>query len=189
MEDFMILALFLILSALLALSAEAQQCTQTQLNGEFMTDPTQRGYKACSTNQDLSNAVTTNDQCVLAKFNAPCTDHAACKVDNVMTKEQVMETLVDSTELETLARSTTANDVARKSELDWLLRMTSFNMAKSSWQQKWKNVFAQGAGASPITNANINNAQLKDAPRCEIVCKKGNGCTMSDVSLGLRGTP
>jgi hypothetical protein len=165
--------------------ASAQQCTQAVLNTEFMTDPTQRAYSTCASDGNLAGT-TTNDSCVLAKFNEPCTNNAACKVDNVLSREAIMETIIDSAELEKLATSTAPADVARKTQLGWLLQIATFNMAKAPNQQKWKNVFAAPAGASPITNAAINAAQLKDAPRSQIVC--GRQATLDDVSCGLRGT-
>jgi len=161
--------------------ASAQQCTQQQLNTEFMTDPTVRQYVACASDGNLAG-VNVDDSCVLTRFNAPCTD-ASCKVANILTREVLYETIIDSNELEKLSRSTVANDVARKSQLDWILHNSSFNMAKASWQQKLKNIFTPAD--SPLTNAAINNAQQKDAPRSHIVCNRS--ATLSDISCGLRG--
>jgi hypothetical protein len=150
----------------------AQQCTQSQLNTELTTDPTQRTYTTC-----------TNDQCYLDKFNDPCTNNAACKVPNVMTREEILQKIIDATELETLYRSTAPNDVARKGQLDVLMNGTTFDMSKAPIQQLWKNVFAQAG--SPLTNSAIQAAQLKDAPRSQVVC--GRPGTLSDISCGLRG--
>jgi len=150
----------------------AQQCTQTQLNTEFTTDPTARTYATC-----------VDDVCVLDKFNAVCTD-ATCKVDNVLSREVILETIINSGELETLANSTAPADLARHRQLGWLLQATYYNMNKGSNQSKWKNVFP--AGSSPNTNAAINAAQQKNAPRSQIVC--GRAGTIDDISCGLRGT-
>lgn len=172
----------LLLLALWASYSHAQQCAQATLNTEFMSDPTQRQYSACASDGDLAG-LQVSDTCVLEKFNALCTGNAACKTDNVMTREAILETIIDSAELEKLSRSTNANDVARKSQLDWLLQASPYNMAKAPNQQKWKNVFTPAD--SPLTNTAINNAQQKDAPRSQIVCKRTG--TMSDVTCGLRG--
>jgi hypothetical protein len=172
----------LLLGLLWGGAASAQQCTQSQLNTEFMTDPTARTYQACAADGNLAGP-NVDDACVLQRFNTPCTDNAACKVPNMLTREQILQTIIDPADLEKLARSTVANDVARKSELDWLLQGTAWDMSKAHNQQLWKNVFT--SNDSPTTNGNINNAQLKDAPRSQIVC--GRPGTLSDVSCGLRG--
>jgi hypothetical protein len=161
-----------------------QQCTQQQLHDEFFTDPTTRNYISCASDANLAGP-TTSDQCVLNLFNAPCTNNAACKVDNIMTLEAIMETIVNTAELETLARSAVANDQARRAQLSWLLQVPAYNMAKGSNQGKWKNVFT--SADAPTTNAAITAAQQKNAPRSQSVC--GRPGTLSDVSLGLRGTP
>lgn len=171
--------LSVLLLLLAVTTAHTQQCTQQQLNSEFTVDPTARAYNTCT------GFPSGDDQCVLDKFNAPCINNTACKVDNILTLENIFQTIIDSAELEKLARSTVANDVARKSQLDWLTHIQSFNMAKAPWQQKWKNVFTPAD--SPNTNAAINAAQQKDAPRSQIVC--GRPATLCDVSLGLRGQP
>lgn len=173
---------WIVVALALPLGALAQTCQQAVLNTEFLTDPTARGYVSCATDGNLSGP-NVSDQCVLNFFNALCTDNAACKVDNVLTREAILETLIDSAELEKLSRSTVANDVARKSQLDWLLQASPYNLAKAPTQQKWKNVFTPAD--SPITNGAINAAQLKNAPRSQIVCHRGG--TLSDVSCGLRG--
>jgi hypothetical protein len=160
----------------------AQSCTQTTLHDEFFQDPTTRNYVSCATDGDLAG-VNVSDSCVLNFFNAPCTNNAGCKVANILSREVLYLTIIDSAELEKLSRSTVANDVARKSQLDWILHNTSFDMSKASWQQKWKNVFTPAD--SPLTNAAINTAQLKDAPRSQVVC--GRVGTLNDISCGLRG--
>lgn len=177
--------LFIAFFLLIARGAIAQQCTQAQLNTEFMTDPTTRGYVSCASDANLAG-LNVKDDCVLAKFNAPCTNNAACKVDQVITKERIWE-VIDPTELETLARATAANDVARYKELDSALKVNTFNMGVANIRQIWNNIFT--GPNSPKTNTAIGALQQKDASRCQIVCNKGNSCTLSDVSLGLRGTP
>lgn len=172
----------LLLLALWASYSQAQTCTQQSLHAEFYEDVTQRGYSTCSTDGDLSNSGTTSDTCVLDRFNAPCTNHANCKVPNILSREDILQTIIDPTDLETLARSTNANDVARKSELDWLMAAQTWDMSKAHNQQLWKNVFPS---SFTTTNTAINNAQLKDAPRSQIVCHRPG--TLTDVSCGLRG--
>jgi hypothetical protein len=164
-------------------TGDAQQCTQQQLHDEFFLDSTTRNYVSCASDGNLAGP-TTSDQCVLNLFNGPCTA-AACKVDNVMTTAAIMETIVNSGELETLARSAVANDQARRVQLSWLLQVPTYNMAKNVNQQKWKNIFTPAD--SGATNAAIDAAKLKDAPRSQVVC--GRAGTLSDISLGLRGTP
>jgi hypothetical protein len=176
------LAVFVCVFLGIPVLGSAQPCTQAPLNTEFLTDPTGRVYTTCATDGNLSG-VNVNDVCVLDKFNAVCTD-AACKVDNVLTREVIIETIINSVELETLARSAVANDVARRQQLSWLLQANSYNMAKASSQQKWKNVFS--SADSPVTNAAINTAQLKNASRAQVVCHRVG--TIDDVSCGLRGT-
>jgi hypothetical protein len=166
-------------------TANAQTCGQSQLHDEFFLDNTIRDYVSCSSDRNLANPATTSDTCVLDKFNAPCVNHANCKVDNILTTAAIMETIVDPAELEKLARATPANDQARRAQLSWLLQVPSYNMANAQSQQKWKNVFT--SADSGVTNAAIVAAKLKDAPRSQIVC--GRVGTLSDVSLGLRGTP
>jgi hypothetical protein len=162
-----------------------QQCTQQQLHDEFFLDTTTRNYVTCASDGNLANPATTSDTCVLDKFNAPCTNNANCKADNVMTTAAIMETIVVSDDLEKLARSAVANDQARRVQLSWLLQVQTYNMAKNVNQQKWKNVFT--AADSGPTNAAIDAAKQKDVPRSHVVC--GRVGTLSDVSLGLRGQP
>jgi hypothetical protein len=162
--------------------ASAQQCTQTQLHDEFFLDTTSRNYVSCTTDGNLAGA-NVSDTCVLGFFNAPCTNNAACKVPNIMTREEILQKIIDAGELETLYRSTAPNDVARKGQLDVLINGTTFDMSKAPIQQLWKNVFAQAS--SPLTNTAIQAAQQKDAPRSQIVC--GRVGTLTDVSCGLRG--
>jgi hypothetical protein len=147
-------------------------CTQTQLNTEFTTDPTARTYASCATG---------NDQCVLDKFNAPCT-HASCKQDQTVSREAVYEA-IESDELKALANSLAAADTARMTLLSFALLNESFNLGKGEIRQKLFDVFT--AGGSPVTNAAINALQQKDAPRSQMVC--GRQGTLNDVSCGLRG--
>jgi hypothetical protein len=147
-------------------------CTQAQLNTEFTTDPTTRAYSACAPG---------NDQCVLEKFNAPCT-HAACKQDQTVSREALYEA-IESDELKTLATSTAQVDVARMTLLGFVLTNESFNLGKGEIRQKLFDVFT--SGGSPLTNAAINALQQKDAPRAQMVC--GRQGTLNDVSCGLRG--
>lgn len=158
----------------------AQSCGQSALNQEFTSDPTARDYASCASDGVVTGP-NNNDQCTLDLFNQPCTNHASCKVANILSREQILQTIIDPTDLETLARATAANDLARKSELDWLLTGLSWDMSKAHNQQLWKNVFP-----SSFTNTNtaINNAQLKDAPRSTIICHRPG--TLADVSCGLR---
>jgi len=160
----------------------AQQCTQSQLHDEYFLDPTARDYVSCAGDGNLAGA-NVNDQCVLDRFNQPCTNNAACKTDNILTREQIYETIIDANELDTLANGTAPADVKRKTELAWLLTGTSWNLAKSANLSKWKNVFT--GPSSPITNAALEAAKQKDAPRSQIVC--GRPGTLADVSCGLRG--
>ena len=171
----------LLLLALWASYSHAQGCQQATLQTEFFTDPTQRQYVACATDGDLAGP-NVDDNCVLQRFNALCTNNANCKTDNVLSREVFLETIIDSAEAEKLARSTNANDQARRVQADWWLTATAYNLAKASWQQKWKNVYTPAD--SPITNAAINAAQLKDAPRSTIICHRPG--TLADVSCGLR---
>ena len=146
--------------------ASAQTCQESQLHDEFFLDSTSRNYASCATDGNLAGA-NVSDQCVLGLFNQPCTNNAACKVPNIMTREEILQKIIDAGELETLYRSTAPNDVARKSQLDVLINGTTFDMSKAPIQQLWKNVFAQAS--SPLTNAAIQAAQLRDAPRSQIV--------------------
>jgi len=161
--------------------ASAQQCTQTQLHDEFFLDSTGRNYASCATDGNLAG-VNVSDQCVLGLFNAPCTA-TACKVDNILTREQIYQTIIDANELDTLANDTSPAGVKHKTELGWLLNAESWNMAINSSQKQWKNPFP--AATAPITNAAIDAAKLRDAPRSQIVC--GRVGTINDVSCGLRG--
>jgi hypothetical protein len=155
--------------------ASAQQCTQAQLNVEFTTDPTNRTYASCAPG---------NDQCVLDKFNAPCTD-AACKVDQVVTREHVYE-VIDKNELATLM-AVSLNDTTavgtRQRSLFVALHNATFDMSKAPVRQKLLDIFP--APSAPITNAAIVALQQKNVPRSQIVC--GRPATLCDVSLGLRG--
>jgi hypothetical protein len=173
----------LVLLCLWASYAKAQQCTQPQLNTEFTTDPTARNYVSCATDGIITGP-TTSDACVLTFFNQPCTNNAACKIDNILTREQIYETIIDAAELDTLANGTAPADVKRKTELGWLLTSLSWNLAKSSNLQKWKNVFT--GPSAPITNAALDAQKQKDAPRSQVVCNRPG--TLNDVSCGLRGT-
>ena len=170
----------LLLALLWASYSHAQQCSQSQLNQEFTTDPTHRGYVDCASDGVVTGP-NNNDNCTLQKFNELCTD-AACKVANILSREQILQTIIAPVDLETLARSTAPNDVARKSELDWLLTAQAWDMSKSHNQQLWKNVFPSSFST---TNAAIDAAQLKDAPRSTIIC--GRPGTLADISCGLRG--
>jgi hypothetical protein len=173
----------LLLLALWATYAGAQQCTQQQLHDEYFLDTTARNYVSCASDGNLAGP-NVSDPCVLDKFNAPCVGTASCKVDNILTREQIYESIIDSAELDTLANSTTPADTKRKTELGWLLTGTSWNLAKSSNLQKWKNVFT--GPSAPITNAALDAAKQKDAPRSQIVCARAG--TLNDVSCGLRST-
>jgi hypothetical protein len=159
---------------LYAAYGQAQECTQAELSAEFSTDPTARGYATC-----------TDDPCYLDKLNEPCIGNANCnKVENVLTREQIYQTIIDATELDTLANGTAPADVKHQKELGWLLNATTWNMALNSSQKHWKNPFP--SSTSPITNAAIDAAKLRDASRCQAVCSK-SACTLSEVSCGLRG--
>src|SRR5262245_16267465 len=72
----------------------AQQCTQAQLHDEFLLDPTARNYVTCATDGNLEGQ-NVSDVCVLDLFNSPCTA-SACKVENVLTREQIYETIIDA---------------------------------------------------------------------------------------------
>ena len=163
----------------------AQGCPQQPLHDEFFTDPTARGYSTCASDGDLAG-LNVDDVCVQGKLNAPCTGNSLCKVDQTVTRETIWEA-IDPTELETLSRSSQANDLARFKQLDMIMQNTTFNMGLGAVRQKFFNVFT--GPNSPLTNAAIAALQQKDVPRCQTVCHKGNGCSLSDVSLGLRGTP
>jgi hypothetical protein len=162
---------------------QAQGCTNPALHDEFFTDVTGRGYVTCATDANLAGP-NVSDTCVLGLFNAACTNHASCKADNILTREQIYETIIDSAELDTLANSTAPADAKRKTTLGWLLTGQSWNLAKSSNLQKWKNVFT--GPSSPITNAALDAQKQKDAPRSQSVC--GRVGTIDDVSCGLRGS-
>lgn len=171
----------LLLWALWSTYAHAQQCAQAPLNTEFMTDPTSRNYVSCASDGDLGGT-QVSDTCVLTLFNAPCSGHPACKVDQTVTRETIWE-VIDPTELETLQRATAANDVARKNQLADILKIPTFNMGKGPIRQKWFNIFT--GPNSPLTNAAIAALQQKDVPRSQVVC--GRPGTINDVSCGLRG--
>lgn len=160
---------------LLPLVALAQQCTEAQLASEFSTDPTGRTYATC-----------TDDTCVLTKFNAPCLD-AACKVDQVVSREQVYA-VMDKNELATLL-AVSLNDTTavgtRQRSLFVAMHNGTFDLRVGSVRQKLFDIFP--APSAPITNAAIVALQQKQVPRSQIVC--GRPATLSDVSLGLRGTP
>ena len=166
--------LFLLL-VLFPAFAWAQQCTQAQLNTEFTTDPTGRTYATCPAG---------NDQCVLDKFNAPCTV-AACKADRIVTREQVYE-VIDKDELKTLADVSLNDTTALGSRLRRLLMafdVATFDLSKASVRQKLNDLFP--AAQAPLTNAAFDALRQRDASRAHIVC--GRQGTLSDVSLGLRG--
>jgi hypothetical protein len=167
----MILVVIFIL--LFPILSAAQSCTQAQLNVEFSTDPTARTYATC-----------TNAQCVLDKFNAPCTD-AACKADQTITREHLYE-VIDKDELGALMNvpSTDATAIGkRQRSLGIALSNSSFNMGIGSVRQKLLDIFP--APSAPITNAAIAGLQQKNVPRSMIVC--GRAGTLDDVSCGLRG--
>jgi hypothetical protein len=161
----------------------AQSCGQTELNQEFLQDPTARNYVSCASDGNLTGA-NVSDQCVLDFFNAPCTNHASCKVANILTREQIYATIIDANELDTLANGTAQADVKHQRELGWLLSSLNWNMSLNASQKHWKNPFP--AATAPITNAAIDAAKQKDSPRSQIVC--GRIGTLSDISCGLRGT-
>lgn len=168
----------LVLLGLWAPYSHAQQCTQTQLNTEFMTDPTVRGYTSCASDGNLAG-VKVSDQCVLDKFNAACSDNA-CKVDQVVTREKVYE-VIDSDEYVAMLKDTTKPE--RKAAMDEALYQTTFNMAVKEVRDKLLDIYP--APSSPNTNAAIKALQQKNVPRSQIVCTRLG--TMSDVSCGLRG--
>jgi len=161
----------------------AQQCTQQQLHDEFFQDSTSRNYVSCASDGNLAGP-NVSDQCVLNLFNAPCTNNSACKVPNILTREQIYQTLIDATELDNVANDTTPAGAKHKAELGWLLNADSWDLSTNSSQKHWKNPFP--SAQSPITNAAIDAAKLKDAPRSQIVC--GRQGTLNDVSCGLRST-
>jgi hypothetical protein len=160
----------------------AQSCQESVLHNEFFTDPTTRNYVSCASDGDLAGP-NVSDTCVLNFFNAPCTV-AACKVDNILTREQIYETIIDGTELDNLANGTAPADIKHQRELSWLLTGLTWNMAKNASQKHWKNPFP--AATAPLTNAAIDAAKQRDAPRSQIVCSRLG--TINDVSCGLRGT-
>jgi hypothetical protein len=162
------------------LVALAQQCPQSDLSTEFMTDPTSRLYVMCSANSDLTGT-QVNDQCVLDKFNAPCTDNA-CKVDQSVSRETLWA-VIDDAELTALLRSTAPNDIARVRALDIAMANTSFDMSRGKVRQKLNDIFPNAS--SPITNAAIAALQQKNVPRSQIVCHRA--ASIHDVSCGLRG--
>lgn len=159
----------------------AQDCGESALHTEFTTDPTARTYASCASDGVVTGP-NNNDACTLEKFNQLCTNNPACKVDNTVTREAIWE-VIDPTELETLQRATAANEVARKTQLADILKITAFNLGKGDVRQKWFNIFT--GPASPKTNAAIAALQLKDVPRSQVVC--GRPGTIADVSCGLRG--
>jgi hypothetical protein len=162
----------ILLALLVPALAWAQQCTENQLQTEFTTDPTARGYATCA---------ATDDQCVLTRFNAPCGD-PACKVDQTVTRDQIWA-VIESDELKALANSTAPADTARMQLLTAALANTTFDLSKAEVRQKWNDVFT--APSSPLTNAAIAALQQKNVPRSQIVC--GRPATLCDVSLGRRG--
>jgi hypothetical protein len=167
----MILAIILLL--LFPILSAAQQCSQAQLNTEFTTDPTARTYTSCS-----------DDQCVLDKFNAPCTD-VACKVDQIVSREKIYES-IDKDELAALMNvpSTDATAIGkRQRSLSVAMSNSTFNMGIGSVRQKLLDIFP--APSAPITNAAIAALQQKNVPRSQSVC--GRAGTLDDVSCGLRG--
>jgi len=176
-----LVAVFLLLLLWFPATGGAQTCQESQLHDEFYLDPTARNYASCATDGNIGGA-NVSDQCVLGLFNSPCTA-TACKVDNILTREQIYQTIIDANELDTLANDTSPAGVKHKTELGWLLNADSWNMAINSSQKQWKNPFP--AASAPITNAAIDAAKLRDAPRSQIVCQRVG--TLSDVSCGLRG--
>lgn len=166
------------LLGLWAAYAHAQQCTQTQLNTEFMTDPTNRVYGGCASDGNLAGA-NVSDQCVLDKFNAACSDNA-CKADQVVTRERVYE-IIDSDEYIAMLKDTTKPE--RKAAMDEAMHQVTFNMAVKEVRDKLLDIYP--APSSPITNAALKALQQKNVPRSQIVCTRlGN---INDVSCGLRG--
>ena len=167
--------LIVTLIILLPVLSSAQQCTQAQLNSEFTADPTARTYASCG---------ATDDNCVLVKFNAPCTD-AACKVDQIVTKEMFYEA-IDKDELKAIADVSTTDATqlgSRFRRLQVALLNDTFDMSKASVRQKLLDVFP--APSAPLTNAAIVALQQKNVPRSQIVC--GRPATHCDISLGRRG--
>lgn len=171
-----------VLVLLVASYARAQQCTPQQLHDEFFLDTTARTYVTCASDGNLAGP-NVSDTCVLSKFNANCTDNAACKVDQTVTREQVWE-VIDPGELTTLLRSTAANDLARVKALDSTFANVTFDMAKAPVRQKLLDIFP--GPSAPITNAAITALQQKNVPRSQVVCHRVG--TLDDVSCGLRGT-
>lgn len=159
--------MLLLLLLVFPLPAWAQDCAQSQLSAEFATDPTGRTYASCPAG---------NDACVLEKFNQPCTD-AACKIDQVITRDKLYE-VIDPAELKT-----TVADTTRKVLLEMALRVETFHLGIAGVRQKLFDVFP--GPSAPITNNAIKALQQKDASRAQIVC--GRQATLADVSCGLRG--
>jgi len=172
--------LIALLFVFVPLSAWAQQCTQAQLNTEFTTDPTVRGYAGCAGVGGLAG-VNVNDQCILDLFNAPCTNNAACKVDVVVSREQLYE-VIDHDELATGVNAVVA-DATRKWLLEIAMRNVSFNLSDIDVRQKLFDIFT--APKAPTTNAAITSLRQRDTTRAQIVC--GRQGTLADITRGLRG--
>lgn len=169
----------LLLLGLWASYSHAQQCTQSQLNQEFTQDPTARAYVDCASDGVVTGP-SNNDQCTLDKFNAPCTNNAACKVDQIITREHFYE-IIDSVEYAAMLKDTAAAE--RKDGMMIASNMATFNMSITEVRDKLQDIFPQGK--APITNQLIKDAQKKNASRAEIVCHRPG--TLADVSCGLRG--
>lgn len=158
----------LVLLLLLPALASAQQCTQGNLNVEFATDPTGQGYGTCA---------ASNDACVLAKFNAPCTA-SGCQVAQVITREQLYA-LIDVNEL----RTRIVTDPNRKDLLLVALSVGTFDLGDDAIQQKLGDIFP--GPQTPKTNASLAAIRQKNVSRAEVVC--GRRANLRDVSLGRRG--
>jgi hypothetical protein len=174
------IAILTVLLLWLPAISSAQTCAQGTLNTEYFSDPTSRTYATCATDGNLAGP-NVDDNCVLAKFNQPCTDNAACKVDQTVTIEQI-NVAIDSAELKAMFKDTANAD--RKATMDMLANIKTFNLKEKEVRDKWFDVFP--SPTAPITNAAITALQKKDASRAQIVC--GRSGTIDDVSCGLRGT-
>lgn len=169
----------LLLLALWATYSHAQQCTQAQLNQEFVGDITARGYSACASDGVVTGP-NNDDTCTLQKFNQPCQD-PLCKVDQVITKEHLYE-VIDPAEYTAMLKDTTKAE--RKAAMDEAFTINTFNMSIAAVRQKLLDIFP--APSSPLTNQAIKDLQKKNAARSEIVC--GRPGNLDDISCGLRNT-
>lgn len=160
----MVFVLLLLLPAL----AGAQQCTQGDLNVELTTDPTGQGYSTCA---------ATNDACVLAKLNAPCTA-SACQVAQVITREQLYA-LLDVDEL----RTRIVTDPTRKELLLVALSVGTFDLGDPAIQQKLLDILP--GPQTPKTKAALDAISRKNVSRAQVLC--GRRANLRDVSLGRRG--